>query len=215
MGRRNILHFPIPFPSPKKKLEDNPRIPRIVCERREYSSFTDQKKKKKTGWIRDSNLNRKTPRHSFFLCVQSKEGKKKESGRGNISCGILDKNQSNMQTKCHHRILGEGRSYSCVAFAGKAQSAGDMSYTSFPPMCYVLFFSDTQTARESTGGNKQSQKPNQNSSVGDKYNVLIYCPDQNSRRNGSLRYFRWLVGSHFSAPSFTRHYIIPAATPHQ
>jgi hypothetical protein len=40
--------------------------------------------------------------------------------------GILDKNQSNMQTKCHHIILGEEEEEeaSGVAFAGEAQSAG-------------------------------------------------------------------------------------------
>jgi hypothetical protein len=48
---------------------------------------------------------------------------------------------------------------SSVAFAGKAQSAGDMSHTLFllflslSSLCvyYVLFFLHTQTARESKG----------------------------------------------------------------
>jgi hypothetical protein len=41
--------------------------------------------------------------------VRAEARKKKIEMAGEIYLGILDKNQSNMQTKCHHRILGEKR----------------------------------------------------------------------------------------------------------
>jgi hypothetical protein len=65
---------------------------------------------------------------------------------------------------------------------------------------YCSFYTLKQPASQRE--NKQSQKPNQNSSVGDKYNVLIYCPDQNSRRNGSCDIFvGWLVLTCFLSAS--------------
>jgi hypothetical protein len=48
--------------------------------------FIHRLKKKITGWIRDSNLKRKTP-PQLFLCVHSQKKKKKVAGEIYIGVG--------------------------------------------------------------------------------------------------------------------------------
>jgi hypothetical protein len=82
----NILHFPIPFPSRKKgKLEDDPLEFSVLYVCGGNTLHSQAKETKITGWIRDSNLKRKTP-PQLFLCVHSQK-KKKVAGEIYIGVG--------------------------------------------------------------------------------------------------------------------------------